>query len=81
MLIYDVIVLTLVHVVANGRSSEKFDEVFKIDEEAPIFFILAIDLRARFYGPKGAFIAPIAVPLFHSIRVPNLDQTVLFAIS
>ena len=80
MLVNDVIVFTLIHVVANGRPSEKFDEVFKIDKEASIFFILAIDLLTRFDRPEGAFIAPSSVPLLPSVRVTNLDQTVLLAI-
>ena len=77
MLILQKIVLIVVHIVAYRRSREEFDEILKTYEETAVFPVLAVDLFARFDGPFARFVTPVAVPLFHAVRVADFQQTVL----
>ena len=77
MLVRDVIVLISIHVVANGRSSEKLDKIGKAYEEASVFAVLAIYLFPRLPRPLLRFITPVAGPLLHAVWIANLYQTVL----
>ncbi len=74
MLVRQVVVLHIVHIVANSNLCEELDEILQVDEKDTIFFVFTIDLFACLDCPLLGLVAPVTGPLFHTIGVPDLEQ-------
>ena len=52
VLVRDKIVLTLVHEETDCGTSEKLNEILKVDKEAPVFLIFTVDLFPSLSRPQ-----------------------------
>ena len=73
MLIGQEVILLVFIVVANGSNIEEFDVVCEANPETSIVLVLKIDLAFRGFVPLVRLVAPVALPLFLTPGVTDLD--------